>query len=167
MAGVIPGVKFARIFPPELFIYSMKKYLLHFGFAAAFIILLVLSPFATVDAQIKPKTTPGTTNSGGSQKTVQDGLGDISAAFPDTVVDKDTGPQELAKTVIEYALYLSGILAVIFIIYGGYQYIFSGGSDDKAKEGRKTLTNALIGLAIVVFAFIIVQVVYKFLINEN
>lgn len=145
----------------------MKKYLLHIGFATAFIILLVLSPFASVEAQIKPKTTPGTSTSGGNQKTVQDGLDDISAAFPETAIKKDTGPEELAKTIIEYALYLSAVIAVIFIIYGGYQYIFSGGSDEKAKDGRKTLTNALIGLTIIVFAFIIVQVVYKFLINEN
>ena len=132
----------------------MKKYLLHISFAVAFVTLLLLSPIAGVEAQ-----------SGGDGK-VQEGLTAISDAFPDTVVDKDSTPQELAKRVIEYALYLSAILAVIFIIYGGYLYIFSGGSDDKAKEGRKTLTNALIGLTLIVLAYIIVQVVYRFLTDD-
>lgn len=131
----------------------MKKYLLHISFAVAFVALLLLSPIAGVEAQ------------SGDGK-VQEGLTAISDAFPDTVVDKDSTPQELAKRIIEYALYLSAILAVLFIIYGGYLYIFSAGSDDKAKEGRKTLTNALIGLTLIVLAYIIVQVVYRFLTDD-
>lgn len=133
----------------------MKKYLFHIACATTFIGLLFLAPAMSVDAQTSS-----------SDKTIQGGLDDIKDAFPDTVVDKDSTPQELAKRVIEYALYLSAIIAVIFIIYGGYQYIFSGGSDDMAKNGRQTLTNALIGLTIIVLAFIIVQVVYRFLTDD-
>lgn len=133
----------------------MKKYLFHIVCAFTFVGLLVLSPVAGVGAQ----------TSGGGDK-IQEGLSSIADPFPDTVVDKDTTPQELAKSVIEYALYLSAIIAVLFIIYGGYQYIFSGGSDDRAKAGRKTLANALIGLVIVVLAYVIVQVVYRFLTDD-
>lgn len=132
----------------------MKKYLFHIVCAFTFVGLLVLSPVAGVGAQ----------TGGGDQ--IQKGLSDIADPFPDTVVDKDTTPQELAKNIIEYALYLSAIIAVLFIIYGGYQYMFSGGSDDRAKAGRKTLTNAIIGLVIVVLAYVIIQVVYRFLTDD-
>lgn len=133
----------------------MKKYLFHIVCAFTFVGLLVLSPVAGVGAQ---------TSGGGDQ--IQKGLTEIAEPFPDTVVDKDTTPQQLAKSIIEYALYLSAIIAVLFIIYGGYQYMFAAGSDDKAKAGRKTLVNAIIGLVIVVLAYVIIQVVYRFLTDD-
>ncbi len=94
---------------------------------------------------------------------VDEGLSSISAPFPNTIVGKDATFAEFTRKVIEYALYFSAIIAVFFIIYGGYQYIFSAGADDVAKSGRKTLTNALVGLVIIVLAYSLVQVVYSFL----
>lgn len=50
---------------------------------------------------------------------------------------------------------LAAYLAIIFIIYGGYKYLFSGGDPGKVTEGRKTLSMALIGFGIVMLANII------------
>jgi hypothetical protein len=61
--------------------------------------------------------------------------------------------------IIESILGIVGILAILFIVIGGYQYITSGGSDEQAEIGKKTLTNAIIGLIIVILSYSIVLVI--------
>ena len=56
-----------------------------------------------------------------------------------------------------WAYSFAGIICVAFLIYGGYQYLTSGGNDEKTKAGQKTLTNAVIGLVIVLAAAVIVS----------
>ncbi len=54
--------------------------------------------------------------------------------------------------VVEILLRVAGIVAVGFIIYGGFMLMTSQGAPDKWKAGLKTLLNGLIGLVIAVFA---------------
>lgn len=101
-----------------------------------------------------------------AQDRVQEGLNSISTAYPgNTRINPQSSVQDLALKVINWALYLAAIIAVIFIIIGGYYYITARGNDEQSKQGRKTLVNALIGLVLVVFSYLIVQVVYRFLIT--
>lgn len=60
--------------------------------------------------------------------------------------------------IIDIMLGLAAILSVLFIIIGGYQYIFDGGSSESAKKGKKTVVNALIGLIIIVLSYTIISV---------
>jgi len=50
-----------------------------------------------------------------------------------------------------------GIIAVIFIIIGGINYLTSAGDTGKLEKGKKTILYACIGLAICVLAFAIVN----------
>lgn len=155
---------------------TIKQTFVTIMMTSMFVIIFAWIPLSKVSAQnnfdTPNSTTRSTTSSSSSTTTssggsrIQDGLDKISDAYPDTIVDKNATPEDLAKRIIDIALYVSAIIAVIFVIYGGYQYIFAGGNDETAKSGRKTLTNALIGLAIIVLSFIIVQVVYRFLTNQ-
>ena len=61
--------------------------------------------------------------------------------------------------VIKAALGLAGLLAVLFVIIGGYQYISSGANQELAETGKKTLTNAIIGVAIIVLSWVIVNAI--------
>jgi hypothetical protein len=55
-----------------------------------------------------------------------------------------------------YDLFLAiGYLAIGFIIYGGYQFVMGQGDPSKIARGKKTVTNAIVGLAIAVFATVI------------
>lgn len=64
----------------------------------------------------------------------------------------------LAKKIIDILLTVSGVIAVLFILYGGFLYISSGGNEEQAEKGRKALFNAIIGLVVVLLSFVIVQV---------
>ncbi len=74
---------------------------------------------------------------------------------------------ELVSKVINLALYFSGIVAVVFIIIGGFYYMTARGNEEQATSGRRTLTYAIIGLVIIIFSFVIVNVITNQLTNSN
>lgn len=130
------------------------------GLVALMAMFIFVPNFAPVQAQ-------GVTGCPtGSPDCAQKGLTDIGEAFPGGVKDANYSIKDIARKVIEWALYLAAIIAVVFIIIGGFMYITSAGNDGQAKKGRDTLVNALIGLAIIILSYLIVQVVYNFLIQR-
>ena len=54
-------------------------------------------------------------------------------------------------------------LAVLFLILGGIQYMISQGDDEKATKAKKMIINALIGIAIILAATFLLNVVEGFL----
>jgi len=54
-------------------------------------------------------------------------------------------------------------LAVIFLILGGIQYMTSQGDDEKATKAKKLIVNALIGIAIILAATFLLNIVEGFL----
>lgn len=74
-----------------------------------------------------------------------------------------TSAQDLITRIINTMLFLAGILAVIFIIVGGYLYITSRGNEAQAKKGAAALTYSVIGLILVVLSYVLVNVVVSFL----
>ncbi|MCL5775237.1 MAG: hypothetical protein M1333_03440, partial [Patescibacteria group bacterium] len=52
-----------------------------------------------------------------------------------------------------------GVIAVVFIIVGGYMYLTSAGNEEAAEKGRKVLTNAIIGLIIIILSAAIIRIV--------
>jgi hypothetical protein len=66
---------------------------------------------------------------------------------------------QLIQTIINVILLIAGIVAVIYLIVGGYQYITSSGNAEQAQAGRTTVLNAIIGLVIIFAAYLIVRFV--------
>jgi len=64
---------------------------------------------------------------------------------------------------LAYAILFAGLLSVFFIILGGFNFILSGGSEDKIKQAVGTIRYAIIGLVITIFSVVIVQAVGQFL----
>lgn len=52
-----------------------------------------------------------------------------------------------------------GVLAVLYLIYGGVLYLTAGGEAEKASKGRTAITNAIIGIIIIILSFVIYQFV--------
>lgn len=66
------------------------------------------------------------------------------------------------RLIINWALAIAFIAAVIVLIYGGFLYITSAGNTDQATKGKTAIMNALVGVVIIVLSYIIVQIVYRF-----
>lgn len=66
----------------------------------------------------------------------------------------------LFQNVLKFALEIAFLIVIGFIAYGGFRWIFSGGNEANIKAGQQTITNALIGLAIILCAWLIVNTVF-------
>ena len=64
---------------------------------------------------------------------------------------------EVVINILNAIIGAAGLVAVVFIIYGGIQYMTSSGEAAKAKKARDTILYACIGLIICVLAFAIVN----------
>jgi hypothetical protein len=125
----------------------------------------------------RPMGGPGSSNVPGSGSSVNSGVPcdfgtmDKGLCIPNNPVCANGGTgiactgnvTELIAQIINIMLYFAGIIAVVFIIIGGYRYMTSAGSTEGAGAGKKTLINAIIGLVIVILAYVIVRVVTNFL----
>lgn len=71
--------------------------------------------------------------------------------------DTDTNLRGKIANIINIVLSFLGVIAVIMIITAGYQWMMAGGNEEKVKEAKTRLKNAIIGLALVLLAFIIIN----------
>jgi len=86
----------------------------------------------------------------------------VTAYDSPSVSIKDPGSIDLVTVInklITWVLLLVGGIAILFIIWGGFQYITSSGNKDKAEAAKQTLTYAVIGLVVIVLAKVIVNLV--------
>ncbi len=67
----------------------------------------------------------------------------------------DISLTDTITNIVNILLTVIGILAVIYLVYGGVLYITAGGDAEKAGKGRTAITNAIIGIVIVLAALII------------
>ena len=67
--------------------------------------------------------------------------------------------RSILTNIIILLLGFAGLVAMAYIIYGGFQIATARGNEKASEHGRKTLTNAIIGLVIIILSYIIVSVV--------
>ncbi|NCQ54286.1 hypothetical protein COV88_03170 [Candidatus Saccharibacteria bacterium CG11_big_fil_rev_8_21_14_0_20_41_19] len=66
---------------------------------------------------------------------------------------------EITASVLGMVYTAAGIIAVITIIIGGYMYTISGGSPGEVEKSKNTILYAVIGLIVIIGAFVITQFV--------
>ena len=71
----------------------------------------------------------------------------------------NTTLQEVIDLVVNLLSLVVGLLSVVFLIFGAFKYITSGGDSGKVTSAKNTILYALIGLVIVAVAQVIVRVV--------
>lgn len=64
--------------------------------------------------------------------------------------------------VFSAIIIVAGIATFLYLIYGGVQWIMSGGEKDKITEAKSKITQAMIGLAVVASAWAIYSLVDYF-----
>lgn len=72
---------------------------------------------------------------------------------------------EVIGKIIKIVLSLLGLLAVVLIIVGGFQWMASGGNEEKIKGAKKLMGSALIGLIIIILAYAVATFVVSNLSN--
>jgi len=60
--------------------------------------------------------------------------------------------------IIALLTWFAGLLAFLFLIVGGIKYIISSGSPDKLTDAKKQITNAFLGLTIILSSYIILGI---------
>lgn len=81
--------------------------------------------------------------------------------FPDDI-QKLTNVDAFIRGLIRVIFIFSTLAVLIFLIYGGFKWVTSGGDKTKTEEARGTITAAIVGLAIIALAFIIVRLLEAF-----
>jgi len=70
---------------------------------------------------------------------------------------------ELVKNLINFIMGLAFAFVGLFITWGAFVTMTAGGSEERVKEGRKILTTAIIGLVIMLSAWLILGTVIQIL----
>ncbi len=83
--------------------------------------------------------------------------------------DNSTGDRmsSVIVNILNGIIGAAGLVAVIFIIIGGINYMTSAGDSSKVEKGKKTIIYAAIGLAICALAFAIVNWVVAGLLGNS
>lgn len=61
--------------------------------------------------------------------------------------------------LISAILGITGALALLMFVWGGVQWLTSGGAPDKVKKGKDTLIWATVGLAVIIMAYALVSAI--------
>lgn len=73
-----------------------------------------------------------------------------------------TDLSKLISSGVSIAIIIAAVLTFAFLVWGGIQWITSGGDKAKYEEARNRITAALVGLAIVVLAWLVIKLVAYF-----
>lgn len=65
--------------------------------------------------------------------------------------------------LVKAILGLSGSVALLMFVWGGFQYLIAGGDPKKVEKGKDTLKNAALGIVIIFFAYTLVFTLIKVL----
>ncbi len=76
-----------------------------------------------------------------------------------TLISGQTDFLKILGSLVDKALILAGILAFLYVLYGGFMYLTSGGDATGANKGKTAITNAIIGIIIIALSYAIVNYV--------
>ena len=89
------------------------------------------------------------------------------AAIDDIEVNPGTGYAtdfgKMFNSILNVVMLIAAILVFAYLIFGGIQWITSGGDKSKAEEARNKITAAIIGLIIVAASYAVINLVVNFL----
>lgn len=89
--------------------------------------------------------------------------GNINIAPPESIGGTDININTLIAFVINAIIVLGIVLSLIFLLYGGIRWIISGGDKAKVDSARSTIVASIVGLIIVILAWVIINsVLYIF-----
>ncbi|MFA7216756.1 MAG: pilin [Candidatus Paceibacterota bacterium] len=137
----------------------MKKFLIHLLITSV-LLLPVLFTNSVVYANGSTPPPSGQTQGSGSGYTgvVPSCEGD-TCNFSDIIVT--------IKSLVNFATGIALMFSVVVIAYAGYNYMTSGDNAGKRAEANKMLWKVVVGIILVMAAWLIVNLIVSVLVDEN
>ncbi len=79
-----------------------------------------------------------------------------SSITPITVDDSSLTIGKVLADIVGWVLGFSAVVAVLFLIVGGLQYITASGNEKRAEAAKSTILYAVVGLVVILLSFVIV-----------
>lgn len=83
----------------------------------------------------------------------------LTPGRPQQGINPATDPRIIITNAITIVFVVAVLAVLVYMIWGAFSWITSGGDKDKIKSARGMITNALIGLAVLALAFVIARIV--------
>jgi len=92
------------------------------------------------------------------------GLGNIGNEIG---LSTNTDIKAVIARIIRVLLGFLGIIAVVIVLWGGFQWMTAAGNEEKVTSARATLTAGLIGLIIILSAYALASFIITTILNET
>lgn len=68
----------------------------------------------------------------------------------------------IIKLGVNLLMFAAILLAFVFVVFGGWKWLISQGDKKKLEEARTTIIWAVVGVFVVAFAFLVVNIIGQF-----
>jgi hypothetical protein len=66
---------------------------------------------------------------------------------------------DLVNRIMTFLIPIAGIILFLVIIWGGYDFMMSGGAPEKVKSGRAKITTGIIGFILLVLSYFFAKLI--------
>ncbi len=89
----------------------------------------------------------------------------LASAAATTLTDPlgHVGVNEIVRRLIQGIFGITGSVALLMFVWGGFQWLFSAGEQDRIKKGKETIKWAVLGLTVMLLAYVLVSAVLSIL----
>ncbi|MFH1745212.1 MAG: pilin [bacterium] len=74
---------------------------------------------------------------------------------------ENSDPRDVAVNIIKIIMTFLGIVAVVIILYGGFLWMTAAGNEDRSTKAKDLIIAGVIGMVIIMAAFMIVSWVFR------
>ena len=68
---------------------------------------------------------------------------------------------DVINKVVELSIPLAGIILLLVLIWGGYDFMMSQGQPEKIKNAQAKITTGIIGFVLLIISYIVVKLIAK------
>lgn len=85
--------------------------------------------------------------------------------IPPLIKDQEVTLNQYVTGIYNFSAMAVGIIGVLMFLVGGFQYMISAGNRGMSGEAKKTMINAVVGIILVLGAFLLLNTINRELIN--
>lgn len=75
----------------------------------------------------------------------------------------EPGARQMTLRIVNFFLFFLGLVATVFLIYGGFLYITSAGNDESVNKAKKIIIYAAVGLILILVAAVLAHTLINML----